>query len=222
MPRPSQRRCEGVGHKPQSCSTATTKPTWRWSEEREEHGETWLWQLSKRKAFVSEDHLPPTSQANTTDLALRLCPTLARPSLATTCFGHDLLWPRPGRLWPQPGGLWPQPFNLANLGRFWSGKSDFGQFCPPTLAIWEMAWPIFGGQADSGLRTPLLPASDRPPSDRPPPDRPPPDRPPPDRPKFRVFFFLLPPPIFILLFSLRVSSRVFCPLSGGLLVEFWS
>ena len=45
--------------------------------------------------------------------------------------------------------------------------------------------------------------------------------PPPDRPKFRAFFFPSPTPIFILFFSLRVSSRVFFPLSGGLLVEFW-
>ena len=55
--------------------------------------------------------------------------------------------------------------------------------------------------------------------------------PPPDRPKFRALFsfshphfhsFSLSLGIFsCLLFSLRVSSRVFFPLSGGLLVEFW-
>ena len=64
-------------------------------------------------------------------------------------------------------------------------------------------------------------------------------RPPPDRPKFRAFL-PSPAPIFIffslslslrifsclflysgLFFSLRVSSRVFFPLSGGLLVECW-
>ena len=65
----------------------------------------------------------------------------------------------------------------------------------------------------------------------PPPDPPsagPPLRqtaPPPDRPLRRTaqnfaLFFPSPTPIFIF-FSLQVSSRVFFPLSGGLLVEFW-
>ena len=40
------------------------------------------------------------------------------------------------------------------------------------------------------------------------------------RPKISRFFFLLLHP-FSFFFSLRVSSRVFFPRSGGLLVEFW-
>ena len=61
---------------------------------------------------------------------------------------------------------------------------------------------------------------------------PPPDRPSAGPPKISLFFFLLPPPFSFffslslgifscLFFSLRVSSRVFFPLSGGLLVKFW-
>ena len=136
-----------------------------------------------------------------------------------TYFGHDLLWP--DLLWPRPALARPTlatTFNLANLGRFWSGPADFGQLCPPALAwpIWAMAWPIFGGQADFGQRT-------APPA---------PDRPLPDRPKISRFFFFLMLPfsfffslslgIFSCLFfsPLRVSSRIFFPLSGGLHVEF--
>ena len=44
--------------------------------------------------------------------------------------------------------------------------------------------------------------------------------PPPDRPKFRSFFSFSHPR-FHSFFSLWGSSRVFFPLSGGLLVEFW-
>ena len=71
-----------------------------------------------------------------------------RPILATTYFGHDLFWPRPtlatARL------TLASTFNLANLGRFWSGQADIGQLCPPTLVWprWVMAWPILGVLAD--------------------------------------------------------------------------
>ena len=77
----------------------------------------------------------------------------------------------------------------------------------------------FGQAAGPTFANGPLPASGRPPPDHPPPDRPPPDRPPPDRPKFRAFFS--PAPMFALFLSLWLSSRVFFPLSGGLLVEFW-
>ena len=54
-----------------------------------------------------------------------------RPSLATTFFGHDLLWQRPGRLWPQPS-TWPIWAILVGTDRFWPtlptrlGLADFG------------------------------------------------------------------------------------------------
>ena len=152
---------------------------------------------------------------------------LAPPAMAY--IGHDLLWPRPGRLWPRPGQLWHHPVTWSILGRFWSGQADFGQRTLPPAA------------------------PDRPPPDRPPPDRPlpsagrpsagppfagPPSAGPPSAgpPKISRFFFLLPPPIFILFFSLsgdllvsffslRMSSRVFFLCGGssrGILVVFWS
>ena len=71
-----------------------------------------------------------------------------RPSLAMTYFGHDLLSPRPTFATTYfrhdqadcctAKQTLATTFNLANLGRFWSGQADFGQLCPPTLA-----WPIW-------------------------------------------------------------------------------
>ena len=91
-------------------------------------------------------------------------------------FGHDHVWPRPclattlfgTTLFGQADfGHGQADFatslsdfgdnlKMADLGRFWSGGTNLGQLWPPALPwpIWEMAWPIFGGQTDLGQRTP--------------------------------------------------------------------
>ena len=94
-------------------------------------------------------------------------------------------------------------FYLANLGRFWSGQADFGQRTPPRTTLRRTAGPPSAGPA---LRRTA---------------------------QNFALFFPSPATIFILflslwgssrvfLFSLRVSSRVFFTLSGGILVVFWS
>ena len=118
-----------------------------------------------------------------------------RHSFAMTYFGHDLLWP--GRLWPRPGGLWPQP------SRLWPQPHG----------------PIMVGPSRFG---PTPTASDRPPL----------------RTAHRFGppkisrFFSFSRPHFHSFFTLWGSSRVFfslsrCllvsffPLAEGLLEEFW-
>ena len=122
-----------------------------------------------------------------------------------TCFGHDQLWlgetlatARPVLALTRP--ILDTTFNLASLGRFWSGQADFRQRWPsrfwPTLATsLGLAYlghvgPIFGGLANVGQRTA------------------------PGPPKIARFCFPSPVPIFIFFFSLWVSSR-------GILVAFW-
>ena len=168
-------------------------------------------------------------------------------TLATTYFGHDLLWPRPtlattyfghgqadfGHGQADFGHCQDRnlatTFNLANLGRFWSGH---GRCCPRMATRLGLAdlghgladfwWPgrFWWGQAEFGQRdTPraLNPLCPGPPSAEPPSDgspsavyRPPPDRPPPDRPQFRAFFSVS-----------RAHFHVFFSLSEGLHVSFF-
>ena len=59
-------RRRGHWHKPESSSTSTTKPIWRWCEEREEHGESWpsTWGLRGVRVGEASHPGPSTGQRN--------------------------------------------------------------------------------------------------------------------------------------------------------------
>ena len=114
-----------------------------------------------------------------------------------THFGHDLLWPRP-------------PLATTSFGH---RLTDFGHGQLWAFLRVGRGWGEGGAKGAEGVgaRTQKNGGG----------------------PKISCFFFPSPGHMFILFlslsgmfsclfFSLRVSSRVFLSLSGGLLVEFWS
>ena len=123
--------------------------------------------------------------------------SFAPPKNTPNDFGHTLLWPRPTLATTY----------LATVHRLWHGqlwaffevrrgRGGVGAREWEGGARWGAQTQKKGGGKKGGARRV-------------------------GGPKFRVFFFPSPAPIFILFFSLRVSSRVFFPLSGFLLVDFW-
>ena len=129
-------------------------------------------------------------------------PLLAVPTLATTYFGHDLLWPRSHRLATfnfghfRGGGGEGQGEGMGRGPRGGRGGEIVGGpntrkgWGPETVGAQTQSGGPKGGGSKGG------------------------------RPKISRFFSFSRP-IFFFFFSFWVSSRVFFPLSGGLLVEFW-
>ena len=129
-------------------------------------------------------------------------PQRARPSLATTAFGHDLLWPRPHQLWPR--SIWGtfegeggRRGGGPNTEKVWGpkGGSPKGGGPNPEKGWGQEGWGPEGWGAQNFALFFSSPAT-----------------------KFVLFFPLWGSSRVFFSLSLRVSS----PLSGGLLVEFWS
>ena len=150
---------------------------------------------------------PPTSAAEGSP----------RPTVATTYFGHDRLWPRSHRLWPRSvlgifeGEEEEERGRARKWGQGW-GAEGWG---PNAEKVW--ARRVGSGESKRvGAQTQKKGGGKKV-----------------GGPNISRFFFLLPSPssfFFLslspgvfscLFFSLWWSSRVFFPLSGGLLVEFW-